>query len=112
LDNLFLLGRGSGPSFLFSKYQLKGMNRMKFINKYPDKRYVIQPVTTVEVAGRPVTKPGKSIQFSNGELETKDKETIAFLKEHPDFGITLFVDDPKAKADTPEGRDNGGGAGA
>jgi hypothetical protein len=67
----------------------------KFINKYPDKKYVINPITFVEVGGRPVMKPGKSVQFSNGELNTDDKEVIAHLKKHSDFGVSMFIDDPK-----------------
>jgi hypothetical protein len=68
---------------------------MKFINKYPNKRYVITPTTTVEVAGRPVTKPGKSVEFANGELVTNDKETIAHLKGHIDFGVSMFTEEEK-----------------
>jgi len=73
---------------------------MKFINKYPDKRYVITPTTTVEVAGRPITKPGKSVQFSNGELDTNDKEAITHLKNHIDFGVSMFADEPRKDAET------------
>ncbi|MEN6317062.1 MAG: hypothetical protein ABFD25_22745 [Clostridiaceae bacterium] len=40
-------------------------------------------------------KPGKSVKFSNGELNTEDKEVIAHLKKHPDFGISMFEDEPK-----------------
>ena len=80
---------------------------MRFISKLPDKRYVIYPTTIIEVGGRPVTKPGKSAQFSNGELVTTDKEVIAHLKDHTDFGVTLFVDEKKAaaKADPDEDPD-------
>lgn len=62
----------------------------KFICKFPDKTYVINPISNIVVENRVITKPGKKVQFINGELYTNDQAVIDKLKESFDFGVTLF----------------------
>jgi hypothetical protein len=71
----------------------------KFINKFPNKTYVINPDRNMVVDGRFAYVPGKKVKFENGELITEDKEVIAHLKKHNDFGITMFLEEPKKKID-------------
>jgi len=62
----------------------------KFISKYLSLKLVNRATYTKEVEGRIVVVPGSSIRFDNGVYETKDKDEIAFLENHPNFG-SVFV---------------------
>jgi len=62
----------------------------KFISKYLSLKLINRATYTKEVEGRIVVVPGSSIQFTDGVYETKDKDEIAFLENHPNFG-SVFV---------------------
>ncbi len=64
----------------------------KFICKFPDKTYVINPISNIVVENKVITQSGKKVQFSNGELYTDDQVVIDTLKNSIDFGVTLFED--------------------
>jgi len=62
----------------------------KYISKYLSLRLINKATYTKEVEGRIVVVPGSSIRFDNGVYETTDKDEIAFLENHPNFG-SVFV---------------------
>ena len=62
----------------------------KFISKYLSLKLINRATYTKEVGGRIVVVPGSSIRFTDGVYETKDKDEIAFLENHPNFG-SVFV---------------------
>jgi len=68
----------------------------KYISKYSSLKLINKASYTKEVDGRIVVVPGKYIQFTDGIYETKDKDEISFLENHPNFG-SVFV-----RIDTPE----------
>lgn len=69
---------------------------MEFISKYA------KHVLTMDPADRAKNRKGKRVEFHEGRFSTTDKATIAFLKEHPAYGVDFtVVDTPKAVAPAP-----------
>ena len=79
---------------------------MIFYSKRPNKRYTIIPAVTVVEAGRARTVKGLSVKFRNGYLDTEAaqklhkwsdeqrEEVEAYLRDHGDFNVTMFEEDP------------------
>jgi len=65
----------------------------KFTSKYKNLRIVIEPDDVEFVKGKTRIVPGKHIQFENNVFTTDDKKEIEFLKNHSDFGRTIFCED-------------------
>lgn len=67
----------------------------KYISKYLNLRLINKPAYTKEVEGRIVVVPGTYVQFTDGVYETEDKDEIAFLESHPNFGSVFIRVDTK-----------------
>lgn len=62
-----------------------------FFSKYAEHVIVFKHDSRMLVDGNKVfTTSGRSIQFHRGVFETNEPEIIAFLKEHPAYGIDFF----------------------
>ncbi len=72
---------------------------VRFIARYASLKLVNKATYSKEVEGRVVVVPGKSIQFTNGIYETSDKDEIAFLENHPNFGNVFYRLKGKEEAD-------------
>lgn len=77
----------------------KTSKAVRYVAKYAQLKLVNKATYTKEVEGRVVVVPGKSVQFRDGIYETSDKDEIAFLDSHPNFGSVFFRLKPKEGAD-------------
>ena len=57
---------------------------MIFVSRYKGLVLVVRP------AGK--GDAGKSIEFVDGMYETKSAQEAKIIKEHPEFGLTIFAD--------------------
>ncbi len=81
------------------KAKEKTPKAVRFVARYAQLKLINKSTYTKEVEGRIVVVPGKSIQFRDGIYETSDKDEIAFLESHPNFGSVFFRLNPKEGAD-------------
>ena len=81
----------------------KSPKAVRFISRYAELKLVNKATYTKEIEGRVVVQPGKAIQFRDGVYETSDKDEIAFLESHPNFGNTFFR--LKAKEETEKAKE-------
>jgi len=61
-----------------------------FNSKFSQLQLVMKPGGwQIDSAGRRTILPGRLIQFQDGIYNTQDPEEIAFLRQHPAFGVLL-----------------------
>lgn len=70
----------------------------KFIARCQNQVLCMKPNRVQIIDGITVPVPGQHIRFENGEVETTDKEEIAFIRKHRLFGGQIF-EDKKTAAD-------------
>ena len=75
----------------------------RYISQSAELKLINRASYTKEVEGRIVVVPGNSIQFHNGMYETSDKDEIAFLESHPNFGNLFYR--LKGKEDAEKARE-------
>lgn len=61
-----------------------------FLSCYDKQVLVMKPAQRFERDGEVVSQPGHRIEFKNGRFETDNQEEIEFLKNHPEFDVTIF----------------------
>jgi len=77
---------------------------MKFVStKYRQLRVVLDPKSQMEIQGKRVTKGlydlfpnGKTVEFNDGEYETKDKAIINALKSSSGYAVDFVTDEREA----------------
>lgn len=64
---------------------------MKFVSKFSELSLTMIPTDREIVRGKIVTHQGKHIRFHRNEYNTTDQKEIAWLKQHPNYGIDFYA---------------------
>lgn len=62
----------------------------KFISKCANQVLCMKPKRLQVIDGIAQTVEGQHIRFNNGEVQTDDKQEIAFIRKHRLFGTSIF----------------------
>jgi len=78
---------------------------MRFISKYKGHTLIKKIGYKEVINGHLVIYPSERIQFINGVYETNDLDEINFIKNHPEFGISITTAEADVKISTRTSKD-------
>ncbi|HWR54905.1 MAG TPA: hypothetical protein VN462_00235 [Negativicutes bacterium] len=71
-----------------------------FRSKFPNLCLMMKAEMTQVINGNILRTPGEYLRFENGQYSTQVKKEIDFIRNHSEFGQTIFEDEEEKRVKT------------